>query len=230
MPLRGVILPELSSCPSFFGKLTSFCLQHLSDPLESEAQSWSSPCPMLCPGCTTGEHRLQTSKTEHTCGRLMCASQSHPFLQPPSSPDPRTSSPPSSPCLPHCPALFLMFQQRTQSGRDQLLPGGLGGTCTEADRTRGRGRSPSLGPQHQGVSGVSIWKGRLSSNPHQSSGPALVQRCSQYPKVTLTTDYKTQQMPGLAWRPTAPQSQGFMAPKGSRGAAGAPLRLCTPRS
>ena len=67
--MKGVILPELSSCPCFFGKLTSFWLQHLSDPLESKAQSWSSACPTLCPGCTIGEHRPQMSKTEHTCGR-----------------------------------------------------------------------------------------------------------------------------------------------------------------
>ena len=154
----------------------------------------------------------------------MCVPQSHPFLQPPSPPDPRTSAPPASPTVPDA------------STRDAERPGttpprgAVGGTRTEADRTQGRGRSPSLGPRHRGVGGVSIWKGHLSSNPSQSSGPALVQRCSQSPKVALTTDHKLQQMPEFAWRPTTPQSQGCMAPEVSRGAARAPLRLCTPKS
>lgn len=146
----------------------------------------------------------------------MCAPKSHPFLQPPSPPDPRTSSPPSSPCLSPLPCTVPDASKGDAEQPRPTPPRGVGGTHTEADRTQGRGRSPSLGPRHRGLGGVSIWKGHLSSNTRQSSGPALVQRCSQSPKVALTTDHKLQQMPRLAWRPIAPQS-GVHGPKGLQG-------------
>lgn len=153
----------------------------------------------------------------------MCVPQSHPFLQPPSPPDPGTSSPPSSPTVPDA------------STRDAEHPGPtpprgvVGGHTLKQTELKGEGGAPAWDPDIGGWVVSASGKDIFPVTPASLLAQPWCRDAVSPPRwlsLQIISSNKCRDSHGDQPHPES----GVHGPRVSRGAARALLRLCTPKS